>query len=189
MDNASMRRSLILYPRIEVGTQFPNCLRPIWNWNASHLCVHAYMRVCVCVYVTEQYGKLWSLSNRRLFVARVLEHIRLVNQVGIMLYPFGHPRVKRVRDGRIKFERSYSNKNGGIQVLVKSLWTWAQSPKEWWCYFETGTFFFHPYMSQCGNIVAGNFPGLPARKVFHWPSTQDDKIPLCIKRILLTKPT
>ena len=80
--------------------------------------------------VTEQYGKLWSLSNRRLFIARVLEHIGLVNQVGIMLYPFGQPRVKRVRDGSIKFERSYSNKNGGIQVLVKSLWTWAQSPRE-----------------------------------------------------------
>ena len=164
------------------------------NNNLRNYYFHDHQHVERCLHdfppleVTEQYKKLWSLSNRRLFVARLLKHIGWVHQVGIMLYPIGHPRVQRVRDGRIKFERSYSNKNGGIQVLVKSLWTWAQSPKEWWCYFETGTFFFHPYMWQCGNIVAGNFPGLPARKVFHWPSTQDDKIPLCIERILLTKP-
>ena len=108
------------------------------NKNLHNYYFHDHQHVERCLHdfppleVTEQYRKLWSLSNRRLFVARLLKHIGWVHQVGIMLYPISHPRVQRVKDGRTKFESSYSTKNGDIQVLVKSFWAWERSPREWW---------------------------------------------------------
>ena len=36
------------------------------------------------------------------------------------LLPFEHMRVQRVKEGRTKWERSFSTRNGGLSILVKS---------------------------------------------------------------------
>ena len=65
-------------------------------------------------------GKTYSLSNRRLYVARVLHIMGVVAEVQIDLLPFEHARVHRVKDGKTKWERVFSTRNMGVSVLVKS---------------------------------------------------------------------
>ena len=65
-------------------------------------------------------GKTYSLSNRRLYVARVLHIMGVLAEVQIDLLPFEHARVHRVKDGKTKWERVFSTRNMGVSVLVKS---------------------------------------------------------------------
>ena len=56
-------------------------------------------------------GKTYSLSNRRLYVARVLHIMGVLAEVQIDLLPFEHARVHRVKDGKTKWERVFSTRN------------------------------------------------------------------------------
>ena len=64
--------------------------------------------------------KVYSLNNRRLFVARVLEAKGSLPTIHVDIVPFMHPRVQSIRDGRPKWDRAFSTRNGGLTVLVDS---------------------------------------------------------------------
>ena len=68
----------------------------------------------------EKDGKVYSLSNRRLYVARVLFGMGVVTGVSVDLLPFQHPRVHRVKDSKTKRERAFSIRNDGLSVIVQS---------------------------------------------------------------------
>jgi len=63
-------------------------------------------------------GKLYSLSNRRLFVARVLRLHGVLAQARVTVLPFSHYSVQRQMHGISKWEQSYSTANDGERVVV-----------------------------------------------------------------------
>eukprot|EP00928_Gymnodinium_smaydae_P041161 TRINITY_DN27866_c0_g1_i2.p1 TRINITY_DN27866_c0_g1~~TRINITY_DN27866_c0_g1_i2.p1 ORF type:complete len:259 (+),score=16.73 TRINITY_DN27866_c0_g1_i2:99-875(+) len=77
-------------------------------------------------------GHLWSLSNRRLYVFRVLAAMDKVHKVKAVIWPMESERVARLRwDGRLQREaskwiRSFSTNNGGRSVSVASRYSTFQ---------------------------------------------------------------
>mmetsp|Transcript_101056 Transcript_101056/g.159797 ORF Transcript_101056/g.159797 Transcript_101056/m.159797 type:complete len:258 (+) Transcript_101056:236-1009(+) len=65
-------------------------------------------------------GKVFSLSNRRLFVARVLRNKNALKTVEVRLLDLEGARVQQKKEGNTKWERSYSTRNGGL---------WVEMPK------------------------------------------------------------
>merc|ERR1712070_1295197 len=69
---------------------------------------------------------MYSLSNRRLFMFRVLHRRGLVDKVNAMVYSLFSERVQRLRfDPRFgcelsKWERSFSSRCDGTKVVVDS---------------------------------------------------------------------
>jgi translation initiation factor 1A len=68
---------------------------------------------------TEQDGKVYSLDNRRLYVARVLHTMGVIESIWVVLVPFDHPvHVQRVVDGQTIWQRKYTTTNRGQWVKV-----------------------------------------------------------------------
>lgn len=71
-------------------------------------------------------GMLWSLSNRRLYVFRVLSSMGIVDKVKAAIYPMADERVQRLRWNShlgmyaSKWTRAFSTRNGGRFVTVTS---------------------------------------------------------------------
>jgi len=79
-------------------------------------------------------GKLFSLNNRRLYVARVLETQLEHSEnffIQVDIVEFGHPSVQRIRDGKTKWERAFSTEDGGLTVRVKSSFSGLELPCTW----------------------------------------------------------
>ncbi|CAE8621464.1 unnamed protein product [Polarella glacialis] len=66
--------------------------------------------------VTLYQDNLYSLSNRRLFVLRVLANHGLIKDIPVVRYDFRSSRVQHKREGQSKWERAFSTKNAGISV-------------------------------------------------------------------------
>eukprot|EP00438_Fugacium_kawagutii_P034420 Skav211611 [mRNA] locus=scaffold3083:124382:125065:- [translate_table: standard] len=70
---------------------------------------------------TEYKGRLFSLRNRRLFVARVLEQLNRLCLIRVEVIPFDHPYLKRSTEtGITKWDQSLSTMSGGKFVRVHS---------------------------------------------------------------------
>ena len=85
--------------------------------------------------VVQREGVLYSLSNRRLFVMRVVANLtRGGITCRVCVLSGDHPRVQEVRyDHRLgkeetKWGRAYSTKNEGLWVHVYSFYRWRQEP-------------------------------------------------------------
>jgi len=61
-------------------------------------------------------GKFFSLSNRRLFVARVLRNRNALKAVEVRMLDYNGNRVQHSKGGKTKWERSFSTRNGGLYV-------------------------------------------------------------------------
>mmetsp|Transcript_58088 Transcript_58088/g.189134 ORF Transcript_58088/g.189134 Transcript_58088/m.189134 type:complete len:458 (-) Transcript_58088:385-1758(-) len=72
-------------------------------------------------------GLLFSLNNRRVFVARVLQHKGLLQSMKVQAVHFEHPYVQRMRDGRSKWDRAFSTSNKGESVRVRSRYKYLQT--------------------------------------------------------------
>lgn len=66
--------------------------------------------------VTQVDGKWYSISNRRLFVLRVLASRGLVKTTAGIVYAEHGARLRKLRDGRTKWQRSFSTTNDGRSV-------------------------------------------------------------------------
>lgn len=66
--------------------------------------------------VVKREGTYFSLSNRRLFVARVLANRKCLSRVAVKVLDPTSNRVCWMKDGRTKWQRSYSTRNGGKWV-------------------------------------------------------------------------
>jgi hypothetical protein len=70
--------------------------------------------------------KMFSLSNRRLFVFRVLAQMGIVERVEVLVHPFESDVVqsqtydRRLGRSASKWDRSFSTKCDGMQVQVRS---------------------------------------------------------------------
>eukprot|EP00931_Biecheleriopsis_adriatica_P085928 TRINITY_DN60696_c0_g1_i1.p1 TRINITY_DN60696_c0_g1~~TRINITY_DN60696_c0_g1_i1.p1 ORF type:complete len:496 (-),score=87.88 TRINITY_DN60696_c0_g1_i1:218-1705(-) len=71
----------------------------------------------ICV---ERDGQLFSLNNRRVFVARCLHHKGLLSTMQVKVVPFSDAYVQHERDGLSKWSRSFSTSNNGVAVSVRS---------------------------------------------------------------------
>ena len=70
---------------------------------------------------TRFHDKLFSINNRRLFVARVLEQMGCLHLIHIVVVALDDPYLQREGDGGLtKWERSFSITNGGLFVRVRS---------------------------------------------------------------------
>mmetsp|Transcript_48528 Transcript_48528/g.155767 ORF Transcript_48528/g.155767 Transcript_48528/m.155767 type:complete len:299 (-) Transcript_48528:218-1114(-) len=58
----------------------------------------------------------YSISNRRLFVLRVLATRGLARQVSVIVLDMNSSRMRSMRDGKTKWDRSFSTTNGGLFV-------------------------------------------------------------------------
>lgn len=90
---------------------------------AAHLSFDDFPHL-VCV---RHKDAIYSLSNRRLFVARVLHVLGHLFVITIQLMPMEDSSIQRIMDGKTKWERSYSTKTDGAYVRVKSAYRWLQS--------------------------------------------------------------
>ena len=76
--------------------------------------------------LVEYNGKLYSLSNRRLFMLRVLANLGSLEQIVACIHPRGSDPVQRLWwDASLgamatKWDRAYSTKNDGATVEVHS---------------------------------------------------------------------
>ena len=61
----------------------------------------------------------YSLSNRRLFVARVLATLGKLSEVKVRILDFDDERVQGLRDGISKWERSFTTENNGLCVFPR----------------------------------------------------------------------
>ncbi|CAJ1404773.1 unnamed protein product [Effrenium voratum] len=82
--------------------------------------------VLVC---TTWNDKIYSINNRRLFVARVLEKLGKLNLISITLIPFDHPLLLKEQGGLSKWQRSFSTTSGGQFVRVRSDFVSQQADK------------------------------------------------------------
>merc|ERR1711920_526135 len=68
--------------------------------------------------VVEHDGLVYSLSNRRLFVLRVLANMDCVGEIPVAVFDRQSDRVQRRRDGQTKWDRSLSTRNAGQSVVA-----------------------------------------------------------------------
>lgn len=68
------------------------------------------------IQVVKRDDVFYSLSNRRLFVARVLANKGLLPKVRVHVFDMSSGRTQLMKDGRTKWERSFSTRNGGLWV-------------------------------------------------------------------------
>lgn len=79
-------------------------------------------------------GALYSLSNRRLYLSRVLACLGALKTVPATVFPFECERVQCLKwDARLgrtasKWDRAFSTTNGGLSVLVRSRYAHIQTP-------------------------------------------------------------
>lgn len=80
-------------------------------------------------------GKLYSISNRRLFVFRALAHYGILQQVPVVIYGMDAPRINnlgydpRWKRTATKWERSFTTLCDGVYVKVQSAhWESHRSP-------------------------------------------------------------
>ena len=64
--------------------------------------------------------KVYSLNNRRLFVARVLEKMEKIQLIRVILIPLDHPYLQKEEEGSTKWKRSFTTTNQGLFVSVRS---------------------------------------------------------------------
>ena len=78
---------------------------------------------------TKYHGCIFSLSNRRLFVARVLEQLGKLPAIRIHILPWEHRYLQRNCQftGMTKWESAFSTRVGGKFVRVKSTYEFSQS--------------------------------------------------------------
>ena len=63
---------------------------------------------------------MYSLNNRRLFVARVLHSLNILQSIRVRVVPFSDPAVQHEREGVSKWVRAFSTGNEGLSVRVRS---------------------------------------------------------------------
>ena len=63
-------------------------------------------------------GSWYSLSNRRLFVLRVLASKHLLDLIPVTAHSFNNHRVQSRKEGKTKWERSFSTPNDGVSVTA-----------------------------------------------------------------------
>merc|ERR1712032_605756 len=93
-------------PKFRNGTALDKAIRDIL---AGRMSFDIFPPI-LCVEVE---GKWFSLNNRRLYVARVLESTLEDFFMKVDLVEFMHPLVQRVKDGRSKWDRAFSTTGGG----------------------------------------------------------------------------
>lgn len=80
-------------------------------------------------------GALYSLSNRRLYLSRVLACLGALKTAPAVVLPFDGERVQackydaRLRRMASKWDRSFSTTNAGASVIVRSRFAHLQTPK------------------------------------------------------------
>jgi len=112
-------------PKFRNGTALDKAIRDIL---AGTMSFHSLPPI-LCVEVE---GKWFSLNNRRLYVARVLASQLENFFIQIDLVEFMHPKVQQVKDGRSKWDRAFSTKDGGFTVQVKSKFSGLELPQLCW---------------------------------------------------------
>jgi translation initiation factor 1A len=70
------------------------------------------------IYCTELDGKVYSLDNRRLYVARVLQTMGVIESVWVVFVPFDDPVVQCVVDGQTIWKKKFTTSNCGQWVKV-----------------------------------------------------------------------
>lgn len=69
------------------------------------------------IHCTDFNGECFAVvGNRRLFMLRVLETLRDVDRVPVVHFGFRSQEIQHRRDGKTKWERSYTTRNGGLSV-------------------------------------------------------------------------
>jgi len=111
--------------RFRNGTVLDDAIRGILE---SGMPGSAFPPMCVTRYPGD--GRLYSLSNRRLFLFRVISNYGVLQQVNVHLYPFDDSTVvQRVKEGRPKWVRAFTTRVDGRYAQVVSDYFKHQWPR------------------------------------------------------------